>query len=751
MQSLLAPPQALDGRLERASEFQSRAFSQKIFELLRWKWEKSASFRTSGPILIGSAARDELCPRSDLDLIFVGSESAGADFVRDCQEQGLRLRSRFPADLSDWTLGVDEPDLLALLDGRALFPEHESLLEKQKLQILDRSKKERKAWLQVLRKERQKREERFNSIANVLEPNLKYGPGGLRDLDQARQVLKLFPDRFPQGEADRATQVFAYYSQLWLLLRQKLHIDGQGDLFTGTAQFDLSRWFQIPHRDLMREVQRGLSRVHFYSNWIFAKAESPPAKLRGIAATSLDSPRDVLLALEKEPGILMQHRVRQVLSDLFPKSWIQKNPTERGNLLERVLRPGSADAFIQAVFQSRLIDRLAPEIKALVGLVQHDQYHRYTADVHLMQACREFQKTLKSPGRVQSLSGEVKELSPQDRKILGLAMLYHDLMKGREGDHSDEGTRLVRRDFQAFGWSETLSEEVGWLVQNHLLLSTAAFRKNPMSPETWAELQAAGAVGARLRRLAVFTAIDIFATNPEAWTPWKGRLLSDLLKALRSPTATSYLKLDQELKKRKLDHLTPLLDSYLISQVPAAKLALDLESRSNAGPSIDVFSVRGQDLWIRWFHPQDQVGFFAEAVRRLYGLGLSVKHASVHTLPDLGIYNWFQVSSRKTPAQIRQMLKLSADKTILKPLPEVQFDSVSFVSETDSEWMVSFKGKDQPGCLAVAAQAIADEGLSLKSARVHTWGRQVDDVFGIVPQGDAKELLSALQKRLQRR
>lgn len=745
----LRPPGfPIDGRLTRAPEFEAGDFSRWLLQGLMEKWRRDPDFLESLPILVGSASRDELCPRSDLDVLFAGSEEAGARFVRSCLEKGLRLRSRFPESLDDWTLGVDVPDILALREGRALTPRGEALLREQQRQIELRARKERRSWLKTLRKERRAREERFDSIANVLEPNLKYGPGGLRDLDQGRQVLRLFPERFQNGEAERAALVFSYYAKLWTLIRQRLHLEGQTDLLTGSAQFDLARWFGMEHKHLMREIQRGLSRVHFYSEWIFARAGASTALLAKVEKVSLETPEKVVKALEDDPGILMQHRVRQSLSAVFPKSWIATFPKERGALLEKVLRPGASDEFVRAVFQSRLIDRLQPEFKPLVGHVQHDQYHRYTADVHLQQACREFQKALKTPSRLGPLAKEVRETTPVDRKILGFSMLFHDLMKGRDGDHSKEGRLLVRKEFQRFGWSESLTEEVGWLVENHLILSRAAFRRNPLAPATWTDLREKGATGNRLRRLAIFTALDILATNPEAWTTWKARLLVDLLKAIRSPSAQAYFVFEKELRKKKLKLSASDLDGYLISRLPPSKLAADLAlvSRSKGNLPPELLKLRNGDLWIRVHRREDQIGFFAEAVQGLYSLGLSVRHASVRTLPELGIYDWFQVSARRTPAQLRAMLKNGLVGS--RDLPDVKFDSITLVSQDDTEWIFSFKGMDKPGCLAVAAKALVMEGLSLSSARVHTWGRQIDDVFGVKPSGNADEILRCLRDRV---
>ncbi|MBX3041989.1 MAG: protein-PII uridylyltransferase, partial [Bdellovibrionaceae bacterium] len=282
----------------------------------------------------------------------------------------------------------------------------------------------------------------------------------------------------------------------------------------------------------------------------------------------------------------------------------------------------------------------------------------------------------------------------------------------------------------------------------HLILSQAAFRKNPLSPATWTELQKNGAEGVRLRRLAVFTALDILATNPEAWTTWKARLLADLLKAIRSPSAQAYFLFEKELRKKKLKFSAADLDGYLIARLPAGKLVADLALVAKAKEDLppELLKLRNGDLWIRVHRKEDQIGFFAEAVQGLYSLGLGVRHASVQTLPGLGIYDWFQVSARRTPAQLRALLKHGL--TSSRDLPDVRFDSITLVSQDEAEWIFSFKGLDKPGCLAVAAKALASEGLSLSSARVHTWGRQIDDVFGVRPSGNPEQILARLRERI---
>lgn len=745
-ESLCPPPFTPDGRFHGRAEWPSAAFSEKLLELLKTRWFSDEDFEKAGPVLLGSAARGELCPRSDLDLLFVGSEEAAARFIRRQQEAGFRLRSRVPEDLKDWSVGVETPDLLALLEATALTPEAETALSAQKDLLRARAGKDRKTWLRDLLKERAEREARFDSIANVLEPNLKYGPGGLRDLDQGRQILALFPERFES--AVHAREILESYAGFLLLVRQKLHLEGQGDLLSGPAQFDIARWLGMEHRDFMRQIQRGLSRVHFYSTWIAERAKAPERRWRRLESLKLRTRGQALQLLEKDSSVLAQQRIRQDIDRLFPEAWTKKASKERGRLLAKVLRPGAGEDFVAAVFGSRLIDKLCPEIKPLIGLVQHDQYHRYTADVHLQQACREWQRVLKKPGRLGVLAGEVRALKPVDRRILGWAVLYHDLMKGREGDHSELGRELVQKDLAGFGVPAAERAEVEWIVEHHLELSQAAFRRNPMSPSTWLRLQEIGAEGSRLRRLAVFTAVDILATNPEAWTPWKARLINDLLRALRSSAAQGYFRFHREAQKNSVTPYVDAIDAFLMTKLPARTLSADLAAALAARVSLppQVFRLKGHGVWVRFHEKEDRPGLFAEFVQRLYSLGVGIRHAAVHTLPEIGVYDWFEITSRRKPAQIRAWLETS--KPAIKALPSVTFSDVSLVAKDENEWIFSFKGIDQPGFLATAAAALAEEKASLKSARVHTWGRQVDDLFAVIPSGDPGELLTKLRRRL---
>lgn len=746
LRRLLQPPsKAPDGNVEAPVDWSGRLVSRALLEELGRHWRSHPDYEAAAPILLGSGARGEITLRSDVDLLIAGDLEAGGRWIRSLQESGIKVRARTPENSADWTDGANEEDHLALLEAIPLGTRSAELLEHHRNALVAKAQRRRKEFLSKIIRDQKERARRYDSIAGFLEPNLKYGPGGLRDLEQARQIARLFPDRFPEGE--HALRVLAYYADFWLLLRHRLHLSSQNDVLTGQAQFELAAWMGVLHKDFMRQVQRGLARVSFYSSWIRESARLGTREWQESRHELPRSRRQVLQMLADDPSVLAQRRIRARLDDLFPKSWEKKEHIERGRLLARVLRPGAPEAFVRAVFSSRLIDHLCPEIRPLVGYVQHDQYHRYAADVHLQQACIQYQRVLEKPRRIGPLAPLVKKLSLVDRWVLAWTMLFHDIMKGRDGDHSVEGTRWVRAELRRYGLRANLINEVAWMVENHLALSTAAFRRNPQSPQTWRELMQMGAQGPRLRRLAIFTAVDILATNPEAWTSWKAGLLAELVRTLDSPPVRRFQEWERTVRTHRLPSTCLELDPYLLQSLPAKKLAADIQMcRGTTGSADPALWVIRSRLWVRFHRRKDESGLFSEFAQRLYDLGLNVRHASIHSLDGVGVYDWFQVSGRKSPGVLLKWLSLPAPR---KRAPaRVSFEKINWVNRTEAEWIVSFQGLDQPGFLAAAAQALADEGCFITGARVHTWGRRVDDLFHLRPTDEGTDPVERIRRRL---
>lgn len=775
----LKPPNVPpDGSEEEAADLDLDAFSAALESALVESFQQTPELREAWtkakPIALGSWARGELCPKSDLDMLFVGDETAAGMITRFSQEAGIKIRSRVPENLEDWTVGVEPFDVLALLRAKPLTEEAAVAYEAELTRLKPHLKKLRRTYFAALRNERRERTERFDSIANFLEPNLKYGPGGLRDMGQAYQLRTLFPERFESPERAHALHVFDYYRRFFLMSRIRVQLaEGGGDLLSAYEQAGVASWFGFEStRDFMREIQKGLSRVSFYADVDFEHVRVSEKELAKY--TSKDIGFSELAAwLERDPSILVQAKARDLGFRLY-RAALRKSEGEKAKahealrrLLVRAIDPLQSDDVTIALFRSRWIDLAVTDFKKIVGYVQHDQYHRYTVDAHLMQAVREMKRVAQRPTTLGRLAPIAKSLSKDDWKILGWTALYHDVGKGSGGDHSDKSVVIARGDLTKWGVPTEAIEEIIWLVENHLELSMAAFRGNPAHPATWRMLHAKGIEGKRLLRLAIFTAVDIRATNREAYTPWKERLLFELVEYLEMPEAKRLSKLEQALLKLRAKDLLPVLDRldpFQVSALPTDTLARDLiQAAGTAGQFPDLAAAifvkvvkvsKTGRVWIRFRTRRDEPGLFVRLTRALQSLGLSVRHASIMSDAEIGVYDWFEVkpprSLKGLEAKLSKLLEASARKGSVAPGEHAEiFDEIECLAMSDEEWVVSFRGKDVRGALLSAAEAIASEGLSISWAKVHTWGRQIDDVFGVVPSPGLS--IADFQENLRRR
>jgi [protein-PII] uridylyltransferase len=162
-----------------------------------------------------------------------------------------------------------------------------------------------------------------------------------------------------------------------------------------------------------------------------------------------------------------------------------------------------------------------------------------------------------------------------------------------------------------------------------------------------------------------------------------------------------------------------------------------------------VVQTRSGQTWIRFHAAIDRAGLFLSYVSRLSGNGLSIRHASIHTDRQLGVYDWFEVKTSKTAAQVRKLLGQTSGHQTSSRRFEVRFDSIELISQDREEWVISFRGRDQQGALLEAARALFECGVQVRWSKVHTWGRQIDDVFGVFPlTSEPNHLIAELKKDL---
>lgn len=687
--------------------------SKKIVSKIKDKLSDLPCYKDSQIVFLGSIATNCVSFNSDIDAVFLGPEKSVKEFMHAAQQAGIRIRGRTPLNPKNLTEGVDFFDLISLSQSEVLSNEIRKHLEEKKVL---------KSIIRAISEDRAKRSKTYDSLTNFLEPNIKQGPGGLRDLEQALWVRSVFQNKFKNLDYDK--MVLQTYREFFLLIRHHLHIEGFSDILVGSEQERISKELGFENTHVfMREVQKAISRVSFYSDFIIELA----LRGRSVPDQIIKKKAETLRLLIKSPSLENQFIVRRSLDRAFGNP---KVPNRK--LLQRIFDKNFSDKSLVAVFRSRMIDKLLPRISRLVGHVQLDHYHRLTADNHILQALREVKRVWRRPRVLMALKKYAAELNSYDYMVLCWTALYHDLAKGMSGDHSTLGVDLVRSDFKRMGLSKKLTQDVEWMAREHLSLSQAAFRRNPEDEDTIKDLISRGITGERLKRLLIFTAVDILATNPEAWTLWKSEMLEKLYLRLSSGGA---FDLSILMQNKKWGFLSKSLDHQLFQKISLKRLIRDLEKTSpkNKNLQISVYQIKHNRYLIRFYKAEDEKGLLLQLVSRFFKAGFSVSQAFIHTVPDFGVYDFFEIRTQKNKKHIESAL---LSEVVLTDKEWAVLEKAHFIQEIDShethkEQLVLFRGMDQRGFLLLALKKLTELGLSIKSAKVVSWGGAVEDVFTV--------------------
>lgn len=730
------PSERVSGKLRPEIFASTKEVTEKISEIWLTELSKDPRFMKGDPVLLGSWAKGQLLPKSDLDFGFFSDTEDTRALLRELQKLPFQVRGRIldEKEIAKWPV----PERLSFLEAKPLTEEATRRSADIKNKILKNSALEKKRMVKELLKDRQMRHAGGPLFENVLEPQMKLGKGGLRDLQQCDHIFNLFEgllsDKHPQ-------EILLYYRWFFLSIRLRLHQMGAKDFVQAALQPDLADFFGFKDfRDFMRELQKALSRVTFYSEFIFVWSLSSNKTREATLALRFNSAESLLKSLESDPSILTQYQVRRQMDSLVTESWKKNNQEFIESTLLKYFGRATSDESLIALVQSRLMAKLDDRFRDLVGYNQHDQYHAFTADIHILNLLLGFKRMLKKPARLGVFTKYVKDLSARDEAILALTCYYHDLAKGQGGDHEALGEKWVLDDATKRGRAESLTTEIAWLVRYHLEFSKASFKEDPRAESTWKRLLALDLNPARIKRLALFTVLDIEATNPKAWTPWKEKLLFALTQELLEPQRVKTLKQLQELEERAE---VSGLEVKFAESVGLPRLKRDLLriKAGKAGEGYLIEKVRG-GYWIRYFEAVDRPGILVSALKALFAVGASVQEAWVFTLPGIGVYDWFFVESSLKADVFEKRLSLVNPEKL--GVPDLKWKDVQFENIDGDRLRLILRGKDQRGILLSTVEKIFKSGGEVLSARIQTWGEQAEDQIMIRMQSDNQKTLKQL-------
>lgn len=730
---------------------------------LRAVWVQACAASGADPartalVAVGGYGRGELFGGSDLDLLLLHADrdepsiaaladgiwypvwDSGVllDHVVRTFEQARRLAS---ADLAV---------LLGLLDARTVAGEP-SLVARLRSAVLADWRAAARRRLPDLRAAWDERGRRAGDLRHDLEPNLKDGRGGLRDLVSLRAVAATWVADRPHRDVDVAVRRLAD-------VRDALHqaTGRASNTLVMQEQDTVAQLLGLDDADvLLREVGAAAAAVSQAADvtWRratsavvprrarFARGRVPVLKLLGpglaehdgeaVLTARADPRSDPLLVLRlaaraARAGLpLATSSVDRLAADAapLPEPW----PETARSLFVELLGAGPALVPVwEALDQAGLVGRLLPEWEHVRHRPQRNALHRYSVDRHLLE----------SAVRAATL---VREVARPDLLLVGA--LLHDIGKGSPGDHSAAGVPLAESAAARMGFDEVDVATVGRLVRHHLLLPETAIRRDLDDPATVAGAAAVVADAQTLELLDALARADGLATGPLAWSDWKAGLVAELVRRTRHA---------------------------LTGTPPPPRPELSAEARAMLRRGTLAVHARpdGAGMWTVTTAAPDRPGLFAAVAGVLALHRLSVRSARIRTEDGMALDEWSVLpepdhdpSAAAITLDLTRVLEGTLDVTAKlaareasrrSSAPHARPPRVEVVdAASERATVIEVRATDRPGLLHRLGRALALTGVDVRDARVATLGAEVVDVF-YLRDASGRPLDSATCRELQR-
>ena len=529
-------------------------------------------------IAVGGYGRQALAPYSDIDLLFLAEDRIAPDNERTIGhllymlwDLGFRVGHSFRSLSECLRLSNNDPVILTSLLDRRLVVGRADLFGE-----LDRSLQQRELYrnfADAKMAEREHRHERFGHSRYMLEPNIKDGKGGLRDLQTLSWIARASfgCDMTEAVEMFYSRQDLYRHQQAYIFLtrtRVALHLDA------GRAEEHLAFGRQLALSELFRySGRRGVTAVERFMRHFFITARRV-GQLTHIMAAVLESTqlskarhsmnfslfRDSIegfpikagrLSLTEQeiaddPSLLLKlfeiaqlHKlaihpdaIRVIASNLHRIDDSIRHSEYANAVLLRILTDKRINPSepMRKMNEAGILGRFIPDFRRIINRMQFDMYHNYTVDEHILVALNTLWRIEQGclVEEVPIASEVIHRLSSSSRRILYFAVFLHDIAKGRGGDHSILGAEIANQLCPRFGLNDVETETVSWLVRWHLLMSRIAFKRDPDDPKTITDFIAIVQSPENLRLLLILTVADIRAVSPTSWTSWKAVMLRRL-------------------------------------------------------------------------------------------------------------------------------------------------------------------------------------------------------------------------------
>jgi [protein-PII] uridylyltransferase len=792
---------------------------------LRTLWQ-SAGFASPFALLaVGGFGRGELYPYSDVDVLLLLPDDQSPDhdaqlkariegFIGNCWDAGLEIASSVRT-ISECLneAARDVTVQTSLLEAR-LITGDAALFERFEARFLAAIDAE--AFFVAKTLELRQRHSKFEDTPYSLEPNCKESPGGLRDLQVILWVAKAagYGDNWDALARNGLATPFEvkqikHNEALLRLIRARLHLLAQRredrlvfDLQAAVAQ---SFGFEAPspstdNRAFVRPSETLMRRYYWAAKAVTQLNQILLLNIEERLSPSTHTPRPINARFNEKAGMvdvasddLYQREPHAILEtflvyqttvglkglsartlralynarDLMGGAF-RNDPVNRVTFKQILMQHDGITHAMRLMNQTSVLGRYLWVFRRIVGQMQHDLFHVYTVDQHILMVLRNVRRFFivehahEYPFCSQLASGWDKPW------ILYVAALFHDIAKGRGGDHSELGAAEVRRFCKQHAIEREDAGVIEFIVHEHLTMSRVAQKSDLSDPDVIKAFAKRVGNERYLTALYLLTVADIRGTSPKVWNAWKGKLLEDLYRLTLRALGGHAPDPHAEVEACKRDalillalHALPFeahkalwdtLDVGYFMRHDAADIAWhtrQLSRHVNSGKTIvrARLSPLGEGLQVLVYTP-DQPDLFARICGYFDQGGFSILDARIHTAHNGCALDTFQVIASSLPdhyQELTSMVESELSRVIAEagPLPPPGRGRVSRrvksfpiaprvtlrPDEKGQRWLLNISASDRLGLLYCVARVLAKHKIDLQLAKIATLGERVEDTF----------------------
>jgi [protein-PII] uridylyltransferase len=786
---------------------------------------------------VGGYGRGQLQPYSDIDLLILSKSSISKDtqntlgqfitFLWDIKleiGQSVRTIKETLAQVKgDVTVATNLVEARRLCGSTETF---EALMAKINTQTLWSSKDFFLAKMQ----EQSKRHHKFNDTSYNLEPNIKENPGCLRDIQNVGWVAKKHFCEYDGmtlighgyfTELEHA-ELIECRSNLWQI-RFALHLvakrsenrllfDYQPDvaelLGYGVGKEAVEKMMKHLFRIVRRVTELNSMLLQCFQQDILGISKTKSVNINadfyvkdGLIGPQHKDCFSSPLAILKFLSVIKEHpditglqgdcirQLRQARRN-FQSTYYVNIPECRDAFMDLVSDPAFFDFGWDVMYQHGILQSYLPEWDKIVGMMQFDLFHAYTVDEHTHRLVKHVRRYYTEAEEFPRCSRIVQNLD--EPKVLFLAAIFHDIAKGRNGDHSILGAKDVYDFCAIHGVEEKQQDMIAWLVKQHLLMSVVAQRRDIYDPEIIKDFATEVKSHTHLNLLYALTLADIRATNDNLWNDWKASLLRELY-LLTQQALDNGLECQSTFQDRVDEHKTKALLLLAESNFDMAtvepfwnrmrgdyfarfkpkQIAWHTQTIINAGQfneekilvaASNNTTTAGTELLI---FCKDRPALFAQIASVLDSRNCSIHDAQIVLTDDGYVFDSMIIldqDSNRIDSQNRvQSIANAVSEQLTKPgrshsnqrrmsRQMKQLDvptKVRFFSSQENTTLIELEALDAPGLLARIGHLFVDLNITLKMAKIATIGERAEDIF-IVCNEEGKALTQAQQVLLKK-